>query len=56
MNQRGRIVLKSSQTGEMSPEDGIVLGRALAADHDRVVVARDPMRSSSMMDGIQLVA
>ena len=49
MNQRGRIVLKSSQTGEMSPEDGIVLGRALAADHDRVVVARDPMRSSSMM-------
>ena len=49
MDQNGRIVLKSSQAGDISPEDGIVLGRALAVDHDRVVVARDPMRSSPMM-------
>lgn len=49
MEQSGRIVLKSSQSGNISPEDGISLGRALAMEHRRVVVARDPMRSSSMM-------
>lgn len=49
MNNQGRIMLKSSPGGDMSPEDGVVLGRALAMDRRRVVVARDLTRSSAMM-------
>ncbi len=43
------MVLKSSQTGDIKPEDGVILGRALAMDKRRVAVARDLMRSSTMM-------
>ncbi len=44
-----RILLKSSSAGETSPDHGIVLGRALAMDHRKIIVARDLMKSSSMM-------
>lgn len=49
MTRVGRIVLESSQMRDMTPEDGLILGRALAMDNRRVVVARDLMRSSSMI-------
>ncbi|MDO5861938.1 MAG: hypothetical protein Q4Q58_04000 [Thermoplasmata archaeon] len=49
MTQVGRMLLRSSQTEDTSPDDGIVLGRALAMDHKRVIVARDTMRGSRMM-------
>lgn len=49
MNSTGRIVLKSSPSEDLTPEDGVILGRALAMDHRRVVVSHDLMRSSPMM-------
>lgn len=49
MTRVGRMVLKSSETDDISPEDGIILGRALAMDHTKVVVARDLSHSSAMM-------
>lgn len=49
MTQKGRLVLNSSPATDMLPEDGIVLGKALAADNHTVVVSRDLMRSSAMM-------
>lgn len=49
MSQADRILLRSSPTEDTGPEMGIVLGRALAMDCRRVVMARDLMRSSSMM-------
>lgn len=49
MTRVGKMVLKSSQTDDTSPEDGIILGRALAMDHSKVVVARDLSHSSAMM-------
>lgn len=49
MTQIGRVVLKSSRTENLKPEDGIILGRALAMDHGKVLVARDSSSSSTMM-------
>lgn len=49
MSQVDRLVLRSTPSEETSPEMGIVLGHALAMDYRRVVVARDLMRSSTMM-------
>ena len=49
MPQDDRILLRSSPTEDTTPEMGIILGHALAMDFRRVVVARDLMRSSSMM-------
>lgn len=49
MSQADRILLRSSPTEDTTPEMGIILGHALAMDFRRVVVARDLMRSSSMM-------
>lgn len=49
MTQIGRVVLKSSRTENLEPEDGIILGRALAMDHKKVIVARDSSSSSAMM-------
>ena len=44
-----RIVLRSSPTEDTTPDMGMLLGHALAMDYKRIVVARDQMRSSSMM-------
>ncbi|MDO5852509.1 MAG: hypothetical protein Q4Q62_00265 [Thermoplasmata archaeon] len=49
MTQVGRILLRSSQTEDTSPDDGILVGRALAMDHGKVIVARDTARGSRMM-------
>ena len=49
MTQIGRVVLKSSRTENLKPEDGIILGRALAMDHKKVLVGRDSSSSSAMM-------
>ena len=49
MTQIGRVVLKSSRTENLKPEDGITLGRALAMDHKKVLVGRDSSSSSAMM-------
>ncbi len=49
MTQARRILLKSSPTDETTPGDGVLLGKALAMDHRRVLVARDLMKSSPMM-------
>lgn len=49
MPQSDRILLRSSPSEDTTPEMGIALGRALAMDFKRVVVARDLMRSSTMM-------
>ena len=51
MTQIGRMVLKSSRTENIAPEDGIILGRALSMDCKRVAVARDTASSSCMMAG-----
>lgn len=49
MTESGRLVLRSSASKDTTPETGVMLGRALAMDYRRVVVARDYMRSSTMM-------
>jgi phosphomannomutase len=49
MSQPTKFVLRSSATKDTSPEMGLMLGRALAMDYRKVVVARDYMRSSTMM-------
>ena len=49
MTQAGRIVLRSSPSEDTSPEMGLILGRALAMDYHTVVVAKDRMKSSTMM-------
>ena len=49
MTESGRLVLRSSASNDTTPETGVMLGRALAMDHRKVVVARDYMRSSTMM-------
>ena len=49
MTESGRLVLRSSASKDTTPEAGLMLGRALAMDHRRVVVGRDYMRSSTMM-------
>ncbi len=49
MAQVGQILLRSSDTEDMTPDRGLVLGRALAVENRRVMVARDRMRTSPMM-------
>lgn len=49
MPQHDRIVLRSSQSEDVTPEMGVLLGHALAMDCRRVVVGMDLMRSSEMM-------
>lgn len=49
MSQADRLLLRSSPSEDTGPEMGLLLGRALAMDCRRVAVARDLMRSSSMM-------
>ena len=49
-----RIVLRSSPTEDTTPDMGMLLGHALAMDYKRIVVARDQMRSSSMMKEARL--
>lgn len=49
MTRIGRMVLKSSATDDTKPEDGIILGKSLAMDHRKVIVARDAAHSSAMM-------
>ena len=44
-----RILLRSSPSEDTSPEMGLLLGHALAMDYKRVVIARDLMKSSTMM-------
>ena len=52
MTESGRLVLRSSASKDTTPEMGLLLGRALAMDYRRVVVARDYMRSSTMKDAL----
>lgn len=49
MPQHDRIILRSSQSEDVTPEMGVLLGHALAMDCRRVVVGMDLMRSSEMM-------
>ncbi len=49
MIHAGRMILKSSSIEDTAPKDGVMLGKALAMDCKRVVVARDLMKSSTMM-------
>ncbi len=49
MSRIGKMILESSSAENVAPEDGLILGKALAMDHRRVVVARDLSRGSPMM-------
>ena len=49
MSPADRILLRSSTTENTGPDMGILLGRALAMDYHKVVVATDLMKSSTMM-------
>ena len=49
MAQTGTMAEGSAWTEDLSPDDGVALGRALAVDHRRVAVARDSARGSGMM-------
>lgn len=49
MPMNNRILLRSSPSEDTTPEMGLILGHALAMDHKKVVVARDLMKSSTMM-------
>ncbi len=49
MDPPNRILLRSSETENTGPAMGLVLGRALAMYHRKVVVATDLMKSSTMM-------
>lgn len=49
MDPPNRILLRSSETENTGPEMGLLLGRALAMDHHKVVIATDLMKSSTMM-------
>lgn len=49
MAQIDRLLLRSSPSQDTTPEMGILLGHALAMDCKRVVIARDLMKSSTMM-------
>lgn len=49
MTQPDRILLRSSPSEDTTPDMGILLGHALAMDHRTVVVAKDLMKTSSMM-------
>ncbi len=49
MDPPNRILLRSSETENTGPDMGIILGRALAMDCRKVVIAADLMKSSAMM-------
>lgn len=49
MDPPNRILLRSSETENTGPEMGLLLGRALAMDYHKVVIATDLMKSSTMM-------
>lgn len=49
MDPVDRILLRSSPIENIGPEMGMMIGRALAMDFKRIVVAKDLMKSSSMM-------
>ena len=49
MDPVDRILLRSSPIENIGPEMGMMVGRALAMDFKRIVVAKDLMKSSSMM-------
>lgn len=49
MTEPAKLILRSSASRDTCPETGLILGRALAMDYKSVVVARDYMRSSTMM-------
>ncbi len=49
MSRIGKMILESSSAENVSPEDGLILGKALAMDYRRVIVARDLSRSGRMM-------
>ncbi len=49
MDPPNRILLRSSETENTGPEMGLLLGRALAMDCRKVVIATDLMKSSTMM-------
>ena len=49
MSRIGKMILESSSTENVTPEDGLILGKALAMDYRRVIVARDLSRNSPMM-------
>lgn len=49
MTQIGGLVLLSTHAGDVTPEDGVILGKALAVENRRVVVSRDIMHSSAAM-------
>ncbi len=49
MDPPNRILLRSSETENTGPDMGIILGRALAMDCRKVVIATDLAKSSAMM-------
>lgn len=49
MSRIGKMILESSSAENVTPEDGLILGKALAMDYRRVIVARDLSRSGPMM-------
>lgn len=49
MSRIGKMILESSSAENVTPEDGLILGKALAMDHRKVIVARDLSRNSPMM-------
>ncbi len=49
MSQIERLLLRSSSSEDTSPEMGVLLGHALAMDYKTVVIAKDFMKSSTMM-------
>ncbi len=49
MSRIGKMILESSSAENVTPEDGLILGKALAMNYRKVVVARDLSRSGPMM-------
>jgi len=49
MEHVGRLLLRSSPSQDTTPETGMSLGHALAADYDKIVVGMDLTKSSPMM-------
>ncbi len=49
MSRIGKMILESSSAENVTPEDGLILGKAIAMDYRRVIVARDLSRNSPMM-------
>lgn len=49
MEQSEELLLRSSPSKDIRPEDGLLLGHALALEYGTVVIGTDLMKSSSMM-------